>query len=179
MQRILVVFLVFICATANAQVFRRVGPDGQVYFSDRPGPDAEQIEVTPAQAVTLPAVPEVTPAAEQEGDAATEQEAEISAAYSLFTIISPVRDQAIRANDGNVTVHLMLQPELRNGHTIALLIDGEDGRNTSVAEDMSVELTNLSRGLHSIEAAVFDAGGNELIRTEPVSFNVLRIVPGR
>ena len=179
MQRILVLFLVFVCATANAQVFRRVGPDGQVYFSDRPGPDAEHIEVTPARAVTLPAAPEATPAAEQEGDAAAEAETEISAAYSLFTITSPARDQAIRANDGNVTVHLMLQPGLRTGHTIALLIDGEDGRNTSIAGDMSIELSNLSRGLHTIDAAVVDAGGNELIRTEPVSFNILRVIPGR
>jgi hypothetical protein len=44
---------------------------------------------------------------------------------------------------------------------------------------MSIELRNLSRGLHTIEAAVVDAGGNELIRTEPVSFNILRVVPGR
>ena len=178
MQRILVLFLVFVCATANAEVFRRVGPDGQVYFSDRPGPDAEHIEVTPAQAVTLPAVPEVTQASEQEGDAAAEQEAVDSAAYSLFTIISPVRDQAIRANDGNVTAHLMLQPGLRTGHSIALRIDGEDGRNTSIADDMSVELGNLSRGLHTIQAVVVDAGGNELIRTESVNFNVLRFAGG-
>lgn len=155
-----------------------MGPDGQVYFSDRPGPDAEQVKVTPAQAVTLPAVPEATPAAEQEGDAAANQEAEVSTAYTLFTIISPVRDQAIRANDGNVTVHLMLQPGLRTGHTIALLIDGEDGSNTSIAEDMSVVLGNLSRGLHTIEAMVIGAGGNELIRTESVSFHVLRFAGG-
>ena len=171
--------MVFVCATANAQVFRRVGPDGQVYFSDRPGPDAETIEVTPAQTVTLPVMPEATPATEQEGDAAAEQAAEISATYSLFTITSPLRDQAIRANDGNVTVQLMLQPGLRTGHSIALLVDGEDGRNTSLAGNMSIELSNLSRGLHTIEAVVVDAEGNELIRTETVSFNILRIVPGR
>lgn len=178
MQRILLLLLVFVCATANSQVFRRIGPDGQVYFSDRPGPDTEQIEVNPAQTVTLPAVPEASPAAEQEGPEAAEQAAEIGAAYSMFTIISPVEGQAIRANDGNVTVKLMLQPGLSAGHTIALLIDGEDGANTSITEDMSIELSNLSRGLHTIEAAVVDAEGNELIRTEPVSFNVLRFVPG-
>ena len=42
------IFLVFVCATASAQVFKRVGPDGKVYFSDQPGPDARQIEVAPA-----------------------------------------------------------------------------------------------------------------------------------
>jgi len=40
-----------LCAgLANAQVYRIVGPDGKVTFSDRPPPDAK---ATPAQAVTM------------------------------------------------------------------------------------------------------------------------------
>jgi glutaredoxin len=38
-------------ATATAQVFRIVGPDGKVTFSDRPPPDSKG---TPAQAMPLP-----------------------------------------------------------------------------------------------------------------------------
>ncbi|MEA3244437.1 MAG: DUF4124 domain-containing protein, partial [Pseudomonadota bacterium] len=56
MQRIFLLLLVLVCATASAQVFRRLGPDGHVYFSDQPGPDAEQVEVRPAQAISLPPV---------------------------------------------------------------------------------------------------------------------------
>jgi hypothetical protein len=56
MQRLLLLLLVFICATANSQVFRRIGPDGQVYFSDQPGPGAEKIEVSPVQTIRLPPV---------------------------------------------------------------------------------------------------------------------------
>ena len=74
MHRFLVLLLVFVCATANSQIFRRIGPDGQVYFSDQPGPDAERVDVTPAQTISLPSVPEQTEtaAAETQGDATIE-----------------------------------------------------------------------------------------------------------
>jgi hypothetical protein len=166
-KRIFLLFLIFACATASAQVFRRTGPDGQVHFSDQPGPDAEQVDVTPAQTISLPAVPAQTDATEQQEDA--------TSSYTEFTIISPTSEQAVRANDGNVTVQLSLQPELMTGHTIALKIDGEDGVAINTGDGLTVELSNLSRGLHSVEATVLDPEGNELIQTGAVSFNVLRV----
>ena len=74
MQRFLVLLLVFVCATANSQIFRRIGPDGRVYFPDQPGPDAERVDATPAQTISLPSVPEQseTEAAETQGDATIE-----------------------------------------------------------------------------------------------------------
>jgi hypothetical protein len=167
----LLLFLVFVCATASAQVYKRIGPDGQVYFSDQPGPDTEQVEVRPAQAVSLPPVPRQTGAAQQPND--------VSAAYSEFTVVSPTGDQGVRANDGNVMVSLSLQPELMPGHTVMLNVDGEDGEQIKTGDGLTIELSNLSRGLHTVEATVVDAQGNALIQTGPVSFNVLRAVGGR
>ena len=109
MQRFLVLFLMFVCATANSQIFRRIGPDGQVYFSDQPGPDAEQVDVTPAQTISLP------PVAEQTEPAAAATQGDAIVAYTGFSITSPTSDQGVRANDGNVTVHLSLQPALQIG----------------------------------------------------------------
>jgi hypothetical protein len=169
MKRILLLLLIFACATASAQVFRRTGPDGQVYFSDQPGPDAEQVDVTPAQAISLPPVPEQpdTETSVQQDDAAS--------SYTGFTIVSPTSEQAVRANDGNVTVQLSLQPELISGHIIVLKIDGEDGEAFNTGNGMAVELSNLSRGQHTVEARVIDEKGSVLIQTGAVSFNVLRV----
>jgi hypothetical protein len=166
MQRIFLLFLVFACATASAQVFRRTGPDGEVYFSDRPGPDAEQVDVTPAQTISLPPVPVQTDT--------TAQPEDVTSSYTEFTIVSPASEEAVRANDGNVTVQLSLQPGLITGHTIALKIDGEDGKETSAGDGLAIELSNLSRGLHSVEATVVDEQGNVMIHAGPVSFHVLR-----
>ena len=172
MKRLLVLLLVFVCATANSQIFRRIGPDGQVYFSDQPGPDAEPVDVSPAQTINLPSVPEQTEtaAAETQGDA--------TVAYTEFSITSPTSDQGVRANDGNVTVHLSLQPALQSGHMIVLNVDGEDGKSINSSSGLMVELNNLSRGQHTVMATVIDEDGNILIKTEPVTFQVLRVAGG-
>jgi hypothetical protein len=170
MQRILVLFLAFACATASAQVYRRIGPDGHVYFSDRPGPDAEQIEVTPNTAVRLPPAP-------AGGDTAKQQDAAVSA-YSSFSIVSPAGDHGVRANNGDITVVLKLVPDLLPGHTIMLSISGQNDDQVVTGNGPAIELTNLSRGLHTIEAAVLDEENTVLIKAAPVSFNVLRVAAG-
>lgn len=175
MKRIFLLFLVFACATASAQIYRRIGPDGQVYFSDQPGPDAEQIEVTPAQTIRLPPVTTQPDTTAQPGGKAAGQQEEEDAPYSLFTIISPASEEAVRANDGNVTIHLMLQPGLAPGHSIKLKVDGEDGKDMNIVDTTTIELVNMSRGRHAVEARVVDDKGKELIQTDPVSFDVLRV----
>jgi len=170
MRHSLLLFLLFVCATASAQVYKRIGADGKVYFSDQPGPDATQVEVKPAQAISLPPVPRQTAAARQQND--------VSATYSEFSIVSPTSDEAVRANDGNVTVSLSLQPKRMPGHTVTLNVDGEDGEQIKAGDGLSIELSNLSRGLHTVQATVVDAQGNAVIQTEAVSFNVLRVAAG-
>ena len=44
------------------------------------------------------------------------QVSDAAARYTGFSITSPTSDQGVRANDGNVTVHLSLQPVLQSGH---------------------------------------------------------------
>lgn len=171
MNRILLLVPVFACVTAGAEVFKRVGPDGQVYFSDQPGPDAQQIEVAPAQTISLPPVPRQAKTSREQDQA--------GAVYTAISIVSPTSEQAIRANDGNVVVQLSLQPELKSGHAITLTVDGEDGEAIKSGRGMSIALSNLSRGRHSVEAAVVDDAGKVLIRTDAVGFNVLRVAVGR
>ena len=178
MQRVLLLLLVFVCATANSQVFRRIGPDGQVYFSDQPGADAEKIEVSPVQTIRLPPVNGTAAATAQPVSAATEQQNKVTPAYTGFTIVNPGSEQSVRANDGSVTVYLSLQPELMPGHAITLKIDGEDGKEIFSGDSMTVQLTNLSRGRHTVEVAVVGDRGNTLIQAGPVSFYVLRVAFG-
>jgi hypothetical protein len=174
MKRIFLLFLIFACATASAEVFRRVGPDGEVYFSDQPGPDAEQIKVTPAQAISMPPSELTETTAQPDNEAAGQQEEE-AVAYTVFSIISPASEEAVRANDGNVTIHLMLQPGLAPGHSIKLKVDGEDGKDMNIVDTTTIELVNMSRGRHAVEATVVNDKGKELIQTDPVSFDVLRV----
>ena len=163
-------FLAFACATANAEIYRRVGSDGHVYFSDRPGPDAEQIEVTPNTAVRLPPAP-------AQGEATGEQDTAVPA-YSSFSILSPASNQGVRANNGDITVVLKLVPDLLPGHTIMLSISGQNDEQIITGRDLAIELTNLSRGLHTIEDTVQDEDDVALVKAGPFSFNVLRVAAG-
>jgi hypothetical protein len=174
MQRSLAFVLVFVCATAGAQVYRRVAPDGHVYFSDRPGPDAERVEVTPNTAVRLPQ----TSGQPGQGDATGQAEA-ATPAYADFSIVSPASNEGIRANNGNVSVVLKLVPDLQPGHIIVLNVDGEDGERISSGKELTIGLTNLSRGLHTIAATVLDGNNQTLVQAGPVSFQVLRAAVGR
>lgn len=175
MRRTLLIFLLLVCAGSSAQVFKRTGPDGQVHFSDIPGSDAEQIEVTPVQTIGLPPVPDRT-----DTTAAGTPDGRPSATslYTDFAIVSPGDGEAIRANDGDIEVRLALQPELRPGHRIVLKLDGEDGEQVESGERLSIRLTNLSRGLHSVEAVIIGDKDRILAETGPISFNVLRVARG-
>ncbi len=173
MQRLIVFLLVFVCASANSEIFRRIGPDGQVYFSDQPGPDAERVELPPSLSISLPPVTEETA-----GDVNADPQQDAPAFYTGFSITSPANDRGVRANDGAVTIQLSVQPELKPGHLIVLNVDGEDGETTRSSIDMTVEVTGLSRGQHTVIAKVVDDKGSELIQSDPVTFFVLRIAGG-
>ena len=84
----------------------------------------------------------------------------------------------MRANDGNVIINFSLQPALKSGHTIKLKIDGEDGTLVQSGESLTVNLFNVSRGLHTVQAFVLDGNGNMLMHAGPVSFYVLRVAVG-
>jgi hypothetical protein len=167
MYKIFVILLMLVFSAASAQVYKRTGPDGQVYFSDRPDSDSEKVDVTPAQTISMPPMSENKGVQNQAGQ-------DSPAVYSAFSIVSPTNGQEIRANDGNVTVQLALQPGLKSAHSVTLSINGEDGNTTTSGHGLSIGLSNLSRGQHTIEATVVDAQGQPLIKAGPVSFNVLR-----
>lgn len=177
MKRLLSLSLLVLCASVNAEVFRQVGPDGSVTFSDTSTPGAERVRVAPAQTVTLPAAPPRATATEQSGGS-TETTAEPVPAYESFTILEPSNDQGVRANDGNVTVSLSLRPGLAPGHKIELVLDGQDGGTVYSGSSLTFNLTNLSRGTHTVSARVKDARGEQLIETGTVSFHVLRAARG-
>jgi hypothetical protein len=164
--------LALISATAVAQVYQRTGPDGQIEFSDQPGPDAEPVDVGPVQTISVtPALP--TGSANRRADPAADTRPG-APVYSSLQIVSPSADEGVRANDGNVTVQVALQPSLQGGHRVAVTLDGEAGRREQSTQGMQAGFTGLARGRYTASARVLDNRGNTLISAEPVGFNVLR-----
>jgi len=154
--------------TAYAGVYKWVAPDGTVHFSDQPRQGAEEVKVKP-----LPTIESISPEAAEAQD---EPEQGTEAAYKEFSIVEPQDDQAIRANSGTIGLRMNLAPGLRDGHEIAITLDGE--QMGTRANTLSFQLNNLSRGEHVLQAAVLNGKGKTLISTAPVRFYILRVAAG-
>ena len=171
---LLTLSLVLATGTAQAQkIYKVVQPDGTILFTDSPSPgdDAEQVDVGPLN--SAPAL--ASPADAFDDSAAVEAEV----GYSAFRITSPGNDEAIRGNTGSVNVDLSLEPSLRSGDNIDLLLDGQSiggGKSTAIT------LTEMDRGTHSVQALVKNSAGQVVARSNTVTFTVQRTSihqPGR
>ena len=93
-----------------------------------------------------------------------------SGAYSKLEFIAPKANQAIRANDGDVSAIISLKPVLKAGHAIAFYLDGKE---VSKGESRTTNFSNLPRGEHSVSVKILDQKG-KVIKTSSVNFTVQR-----
>lgn len=164
----LLVMLFFMSLSVSAEVYRSVDEDGNVIFSDQPSPGAEEIKIDKIQTIDAP------PVKPKPLDTGSEKSRDKNKeAYSKVAILTPTNDESISANDGNISVGVSVSPELqtKNGHQVVLFLDGNEvARSTS----MKLDLTNLDRGTHTLAVAVMDEKGNEIKRSDTISFTVQR-----
>ena len=162
---VLVLCLALAGGAVQAQkVYRVVQPDGSVLFTDVPPKDrpATRIEVAPLNTAAPLAPPP---------DSATRSPASEPKGYEEFRITSPGDGEAIRDNAGNVNIDLSLKPNLRAGHKIDLVLDGQSiggGKATAIT------LTDMERGAHSLQAVVKDAAGKVVARSKSITFTLQR-----
>jgi hypothetical protein len=156
--------IALLSAPAAAQVYRSVKPDGTVEFSDQPEPGAKPVELAPLPTVSPTRAAPPPP---------RERSADPLEVYRRFEITAPLQDEGVRANDGNVTVSLALDPPLLPGHRILLRLDGQEVGEP--AASLSVPLLNLDRGTHRLDASVVDATGRSVVSAAPITFHVLRV----
>ena len=146
-------------------VYRSVDKDGVPIFSDTPSSDAEEIEIEKA-----PAVPFVAPPKPGVPPATVGEEKPQDVAYVSLVIVSPAADQALRTNEGKVSVSTVSEPALASGDQLVLYLDGKEvfrgGGGT--------QLSGIGPGTHSLVAAIVGADGSERIRSESVTFHLLR-----
>ncbi len=168
-MRTLAIFLLSTgLAFAQTGVYRWVAPDGSVTFSDQSRPGAEKIQVK-VPGAPAPGGAAGTASAGAEG---VPGEASAGAPYTEFVIISPTDDEAVRSNNGSVGVSMSLAPSLHAQHAVVVSVNGQKvGKGSST----SLTLQNLPRGTHTVQAAVVDETGKEVIRSKSVTFHILRI----
>jgi len=151
---------------ASAEIYRWTNPDGRVVYSDRPqSADAEAVQLPPLQTYT----PQALPSSGSAGNASAGKQQD--AGYKELAVTSPANDVVLRDNGGTVSVQVKIDPPLRRGHRIEIVLDGKPvGRGAGT----SVSLANVDRGTHSVSAVVVDGDGKTLVQASAVTFHLKR-----
>lgn len=151
--------------TAGA-IYKSVDEEGNVTFSDEPSPGAEQIKKK-----EVPTVPSRAPKVDFSSGNDTDKEKEAAGVYRAIAIVSPQHDTAVRENSGKLSVSVAIEPALAETHEVVLYMDGQPAARSP---SPVFQFSNIDRGTHTLTAAVVNSDGDELIRSETISFTLLR-----
>jgi Domain of unknown function (DUF4124) len=149
-------------AAVAAPVWTWVDEQGTRHYSDRPVEGATQIEVAAPQTFEG-AAPTQPPA-----QSTTSSDTAAAAAYSVLDIVRPQRGETLANTGTELTVELATYPALQPAHRIVLDLDGE--RLPISSRDLSITLSDVFRGEHTLSAAIVGIDGTELARSSPVTF---------
>jgi len=155
----------------NAKVYRNVNEDGVVEFSDQglSNINAKPIKIKPTNTFKS-ADKKPTPAnisSDTEANPSFQQETK----YTQVSISSPTAEQAIRSNDGFLTVTVVVEPGLNvaAGDQIELYYDGKpQGKQQNTVFNLS----DVFRGQHRVQAKIIDKNGALLKISKPIQFYI-------
>ncbi|VAW88107.1 hypothetical protein MNBD_GAMMA16-1247 [hydrothermal vent metagenome] len=153
-----------------AQMYKSVGPDGTVTYSDQAPKNAKPLKLMPISTIhTDKKHTASTSIAEK--PKAKEKKPEVR--YSTFRITSPSNNSAIRENSGSVSVQLEITPKLNTalGHAVSINLDGKLFIKGQFAQ---ATLNNLDRGAHTVSAHIHNKQGKIIRSTSTVSFQLQR-----
>ncbi|HLF09843.1 MAG TPA: DUF4124 domain-containing protein [Gammaproteobacteria bacterium] len=157
--------LLSVASASAAPAWRWVDSEGQVHYSDRPVPGAREIDLPGAEGFSAPQ------RATQPPSQNTPTEPQRPAAnYRTFNIVSPVQQETLWNIGGNLTVRVELAPGLQAGHRLDVFLDGQ--RTNLNAGSLELTVPNVFRGIHSVQAVIIDASGQEVLRSLSVPFMV-------
>jgi len=169
MRRALPGLLLLLALPASAQIYKYLDANGNPVFSNQPpeGVSAEKIE--------LPEPSIVSPQPPRPVEAARPKEPSEEARYKRLEVTGIADGESLRANNGTFSVGVTIEPRLRSGHRLRLLLDGQPygppGKSTHL------QLVNLDRGDHSLEVEVL-AGEQSVQKSAPILFTLQRVHAG-
>jgi hypothetical protein len=149
-------------------VYKWTDAQGVVHFSDQPVPGAEKVVTTSApehagilgQTATGSAAPQAKPKTDKTLSAAK------------IAIASPAPEQTFTGGE-SVPVSLSVDGDLKPSWTVVWTLNGAQVQGQGPTAT-AFTLTDLARGVYTIEATVTDASTGESKSTEAVTFNIMR-----
>jgi hypothetical protein len=167
-MRVMVVTVLCVAAALAlaGPTYRWVDDKGQVHYSDRAGPGAEEVQLEGIQSYAPPAIDTT-----EVSTAPAPPPADAARAPTSISIASPAPEQTLWNIGGRLPVAVRVEPELPPGQRVNLYLDGNrvaDGEPGRLA----FELDEVWRGEHSLSAAIESADGREILRSEAIRFYV-------
>jgi hypothetical protein len=162
--------LMLLAIPASAEIYTYTDASGNKAFTNQP-PDGVKTE-----AVKLPPMNTMDPQTTEDpaaSDASTTTAQ--GQPYTQVQLTNLPTDEALRSNNGTFTVRAALQPSLRPGDRLQLVLDGQPyGSPTNVP---LLQLTDIDRGDHTLVLQV--KSGDQVVQESPaVSFTVQRVALG-
>ncbi|WP_295802418.1 DUF4124 domain-containing protein [uncultured Microbulbifer sp.] len=158
--------------TDTKTVYKVVGPDGSVTFSDSPPPGKKSEKVTigrtNVQPITLPRdlpTRRLTPDDQQQRDRRDQ-------GPIRFAIVSPANDATIPPGQRFIVLQVAMNPVPVDGHEFFAVVDGQRWAGTS--SGTSLDISALERGTHTIQAVLLGAGGRPLAQSQAIRIHVKR-----
>ncbi|MES9878453.1 MAG: DUF4124 domain-containing protein [Candidatus Sedimenticola sp. PURPLELP] len=158
-KAVLFLLLIFPFSVFSA-VYKWIGPDGSVHYSDVPEKGSKQIDL-PEPTIYQQRLP-------GSGRGSDPSDEVSFAGYTKLAISSPKNEQVIFSNEGKVDVTMVLAPSLQKGHKFRVYLDGSEV--SSGLTTTQVMLQNVERGGHTLSAVVVNKESRELIRSNYVRF---------
>ncbi|QIT53749.1 DUF4124 domain-containing protein [Aquisalimonas sp. 2447] len=175
MIRVLTLLICLAPAALLADVYKHVDEDGNVTYTDEPREGAERLESDePVSSYQFRA-----PSRQQPRSAPADDDRDDPSAYARVRIIQPEDEGTVRDNQGYVDVQVALDPNLRDGHRVQFVLDGEP--RGELSRSTSQRLTEVHRGEHRLQVRVVDGAGNTVAESDPVTFymhQASRLMPG-
>ncbi len=173
-------------SAAASDVYTWTDEQGNRIYSDQPNPKSTKVEVGPTNSIEPPKpIPAFSEPDNSSNSNASSNSTANSAGYRSLSITSPADDTAVRANDGNLTLTVSIDPPLRQGSLLRAQVDGTLNQQAipgSGQPTATLTLPNLDRGSHEVSAVIMDTKGQVLLSSEPVTIHVQRTSlnqPGR
>lgn len=149
---------------AGAQIYKYTDAKGNTVFTNQPpeGGRAQPVELPPTNTVE----------SQKPASAPEKAQEDPEGRYTVLQLVNLPTDEALRSNNGSFTVSVALEPRLRPGHSLRLLMDGQPyGQPTNIPY---FQITEAARGEHTLVAEVI-AQGRSLQQSAPVTVTVQRI----
>ncbi|NLO81102.1 MAG: DUF4124 domain-containing protein [Xanthomonadaceae bacterium] len=169
-RKALLLALALLPLPAWSQVYKWQDESGRWHYSDSPRPGAVELDLPPIQTYQAPPSERQLQALSRSSAEQSAPEPEIS--YARVEFAAPGPEATIRNAIGEVGVVLVLEPGLREGHTVRLLLDGQPAAEPVASTAFT--LMNVDRGAHQLSAEILDARGRVVARAGPQVFYMHR-----